>query len=424
VKREEPDAPDARAVRHLGSLLEVSKALAIQVELDPLLTVILDKATEVMEAERSTIFMHDEKLSVLRSHLSGQIKRDAVSLQLGVGIAGHAAKTLDLLNVPDAYADPRFNPRFDKETGFRTRNILCAPLLSRDGRLLGVIQLLNKKGDAAFSPEDETLLRAFASIAGVAIDRARLVAAVVESKRIEESLRLAHDIQMDMLTRRFPADRVSVHAALEPARGVGGDFYDVLGQEGRVWFAVGDVSGKGMGAALFMAITLTLFRSSAEVAADPAEVLSRMNRALARDNERSMFVTVFVARLDLASGRLTYANGGHNPPYVLRATGDIEALENAASPALGIVEEARYGNSELVLHQGDGMFLYTDGVTEAQSVDQSFYGVERLETLLQELVASSPADCVGRVVEAVGRFAAGAAPADDLTVLALRRPGN
>jgi len=420
--RLDPEAPDARAVRHLGSLLEVSKALAVQVELDPLLRVILDKATEVMDAERSTIFMHDEKLSVLRSHLSGQIARDAVHLQLGVGIAGHVAKTLTLLNVPDAYADPRFNPRFDKETGFRTRNILCAPLLSRDGRLLGVIQLLNKRGSAAFSAEDETLLAAFASIAGVAIDRARLVAVVVESKRIEESLRLAHDIQMGMLIRRFPDQGVSMHAALQPARGVGGDFYDVLAQDGRVWFTVGDVSGKGMGAALFMAITLTLFRASAEGAASPADVLARMNRGLARDNERAMFVTVFVGLLDLATGRVTYANGGHNPPYVLRAAGALEGLKNADSPALGVFEEAVYANSELDLGPGDGLFLYTDGITEAQAPDESFYGVERLEALLRGLVSSSPAECVDHVVGGVNGFASGAPPADDLTVLALRRP--
>ncbi len=417
------EAPDARAVRHLRSLLEVSKALAVQVELDPLLTVILNKATEVMEAERSTIFMHDDKVSVLRSHLSGQIKRDAVLLNLGVGIAGHVAKTLSLLNVPDAYADPRFNPRFDKETGFRTRNILCAPLLSQNGRLLGVIQLLNKRGTAAFSTDDETLLLAFASIAGVAIDRARLVAAVVESKRIEESLRLAHDIQMGMLTRRFPTGRVWMHAVLEPARDVGGDFYDLLEQDGRVWFVVGDVSGKGMGAALFMAITLTLFRASAEAAEGPAEVLARMNRALSRDNERAMFVTVFVALLDLATGKVTYANGGHNPPYVLRATGGLECLTNADSPALGVLEEARYANSELTLSPGDGMFLFSDGVTEAQAPDESFYGIERLEALLRSLASNSPSECVDRVVGAVNSFAQGAPPADDLTVLALRRPG-
>ena len=410
------------AVRHLSSLLEVSKALAVLVDLDPLLKVILDKATEVMEAERSTIFMHDEKLSVLRSHLSGQIARDAVNLHVGVGIAGHVAKTLDLLNVPDAYADARFNPKFDRETGFRTRNILCAPLLSRDGRLLGVIQLLNKRERAMFSTDDETLLRAFASIAGVAIDRARLVAAVVESKRIEESLRLAHDIQMGMLTRRFPTEGVSMHAALEPARDVGGDFYDLLEQDGRVWFAVGDVSGKGMGAALFMAITLTLFRASAESAENPAEVLARMNRALSRDNERAMFVTVFIALLDLDTGRVTYANGGHNPPYVLRAEGGLECLENAASPALGVLEEAKYANSDLTLRAGDGMFLYTDGVTEAQAPNESFYGIERLETLLRGLALASPAECVDRVVGAVNGFASGAPPADDLTVLALRRP--
>ena len=213
-----------------------------------------------------------------------------------------------------------------------------------------------------------------------------------------------------------------MHAALEPARDVGGDFYDLLEQDGRVWFTVGDVSGKGMGAALFMAITLTLFRSSAEFAENPAEVLARMNRALSRDNERAMFVTVFIALLDLDTGRVTYGNGGHNPPYVLRAEGGLECLENAASPALGVLEEAKYANSELTLRPGDGMFLYTDGVTEAQAPDESFYGIEQLEALLRGLALASPKECVDGVVGAVNGFASGAPPADDLAVLALRRP--
>ncbi|MBK5255704.1 MAG: SpoIIE family protein phosphatase [Vicinamibacteria bacterium] len=413
---------EAGAVRRLNSLLEVSMALAGEVDLDPLLSVILAKATDVMEAETSTIFLYDEDAEVLRSHVSGQLARDAVTLKLGVGIAGQVAKTLAVANVPDAYADPRFNPRYDRDTGFRTRNILCGPLQSRDGRLLGVVQLLNKKGRSGFSTDDQALLLAFASIAGVAIDRARLVEAAVESKRIEESLRLAHDIQMGMLTRRFPSQGVAMHADLEPARAVGGDFYDLLEQDGRVWFTVGDVSGKGMGAALFMAITLTLFRASAEGASSPAEVMSRMNRTLSRDNQRSMFVTVFIALLDIETGRVTFANGGHNPPYVLRESGVLECLSYAASPALGVFEDAVYANSDLALLPGDGMLLYTDGVTEAKAPNESFYGEARLEARLRGLAESPPADWVGGIMADVAAFAAGAPPADDLTLLALRRP--
>lgn len=411
---------DGGTSRRLNSLLEVSKALAVQVDLDPLLAVILEKAAEVMDAERSTLFLYDPKENVLRNHVSGELARHAVVVPLGVGISGHVAQTLEPLNVHDAYADPRFNPSFDRDTGFRTRNILCAALLSHDGRLVGVIQLLNKRGNAAFSEDDETLLRAFASIAGVAIDRTRLVAAALESKAIEEGLRLAHDIQMGMLTRRFPKGKFDMHAAIEPAKDVGGDFYDVLETDRYIWFTVGDVSGKGPGAALFMAITLTLFRASAAGLEDPSEVLGRMNRALSRDNDRMMFVTVFVARLDRETGHVLYSNGGHNPPYILRADGALECLETSLSPALGAFEEAVYTNAEFALRPGDMAILYTDGVNEAQAKDASFYGIERFETVLRQLGNSDAAAAVTRVVSSVGVFAAGAPPADDLTVLALR----
>lgn len=411
---------DGGTSRRLNSLLEVSKALAVQVDLDPLLEVILEKAAEVMDAERSTLFLYDPKANVLRNHVSGELARHAVVVPLGVGISGHVAQTLEPLNVHDAYADPRFNPSFDRDTGFRTRNILCAALLSHDGRLVGVIQLLNKRGNAAFSEDDEVLLRAFASIAGVAIDRTRLVAAALESKAIEEGLRLAHDIQMGMLTRRFPKGTFDMHAAIEPAKDVGGDFYDVLETDRYIWFTVGDVSGKGPGAALFMAITLTLFRASAAGLEDPSEVLGRMNRALSRDNDRMMFVTVFVGRLDRETGHVLYSNGGHNPPYILRAGGALECLETSLSPALGAFEEAAYTNAGFSLDKGDMAILYTDGVNEAQAKDGSFYGLERFEAVLRQLATSDAASAVTRVVSSVGVFAAGAPPADDLTVLALR----
>ena len=220
---------EASLVRNLNSLLEVSKALGGEARLDSLLGVIVGKATEVMDAERSSLFIFDEASQTLSIRMSEDVAQGQIRIPLGVGIAGHVAKTREPLNVPDAYADPRFNPKFDRDTGFRTRSILCAPALTNTGKLIGVIQVLNKAGHAAFTPEDERLLLAFASIAGIALDRARLVEAFLEKEKIESSLRLAHDIQMGMLPKRFPQrPEIDLFATLRPAKSVGGDLYDFI----------------------------------------------------------------------------------------------------------------------------------------------------------------------------------------------------
>lgn len=413
-----------RSVARLNSLLDVSRALAVELDLDPLLAVILEKAMSILEAERSTIFLYDSGSRTLRLHVSAELAKGSVTVPIGVGIAGHVAQTRELLNIEDAYADPRFNPQFDRETGFRTRSILCAPLLSHKGELVGVIQLLNRVDGGTFDPDTEEMVRAFASIAGVAIDRARLVESAIEAQRVEESLRLAHDIQMSMLPRVLPTgSNLDMSASLTPARSVGGDFYDVLKVGNRLWFAVGDASGKGVGAALFTAMTLTLFRVAATIARDPGEALARINRELARENDSMMFVTAFAGVLDLATGELVHANAGHPPPYRLRPDG-IEALTTTMAPALGVIDDAEYPLGRFTLAPSEGLLLFTDGVTEAQNPAGDLWGTEPLEAFLRDQRSEPCEVIVKQLVAAVGAFEAGALPADDLTLMALRRgPG-
>ena len=278
-KRPERRSGEASLVRHMNSLLEVSKALGAEARLDSLLGVVVAEATQVMEAERSSIFIYDEPSETLFIRVAEDVAQGRIRIPLGTGIAGHVARTREPLNVPDAYADPRFNPQVDRDTGFRTRSILCAPMISSTGKLIGVIQVLNKVGQASFTAEDESLLGAFASIAGIALDRARLVEAFLEKEKIESSLRLANDIQMGMLPKEFPRrPDLDLFATLRPAKMCGGDLYDFRLDGDRLWFVVGDVSGKGVPAALFMAITKVLLNSSVEVEQTPAAVLVRLSR--------------------------------------------------------------------------------------------------------------------------------------------------
>jgi serine phosphatase RsbU (regulator of sigma subunit) len=414
-------ANDSRLVRNLDALLAVSKAMASAIDLDSLLAIIQAHATEVMEAERGSIFVHDEATGTLWNRTSGGVATGDVRVPVGTGIAGHVARTREMLNVPDAYADPRFNPEVDRQTRFRTRSILCAPLHGREGKLLGVIQVLNKVAGGAFTHEDEALLGALASHAALALDRAQLVEAFVEKQRIEEGLRLAHDIQMAMLPRRFPRAReFELAADLRPARSVGGDLYDFLVDGDHVWFIVGDVSGKGVAAALFMAVAKTLFRASVEVSGSPASIFGRINRELCRENEGAMFVTAFAGRLDLRTGAVATANAGHPRPYRLGTDGAVTEVVAPPGLPLGVFEGHEYAMGALVLAPGESLYLYTDGMTEALSERGEEFSAARLAACLRAVAGRAAADVVRGSLAAVQAFTGGTAPSDDIAIMAVR----
>jgi len=258
-----------REIRNLNAILEVSKAMSSEIQLDNLLQVIVQKTVEIMEADLASLFLYDEGRNELWSkiaHKLGQLQE--IRFAVGVGIAGDVAKTRQVANIADAYTDPRFNPDFDKQTGYRTRSLLCLPMTSSKGKLVGVIQVLNKKDKGVFDERDESLLAALAAHAAVALERAQLTEVYVEKQRMDEALKLAREIQMGMLPKRFPPfphrPEIDLYAAIEPAREVGGDFYDfMLIDDDHLGFAIGDVSGKGVPASLFMSVTKTLLRVTA-----------------------------------------------------------------------------------------------------------------------------------------------------------------
>src|SRR5215204_3870081 len=326
------DSDSQRQARNLNALLRVSKALATEIRLDDLLQVIVQEAAEVLDADRASLFLYDESRNELWSKTTQRLEIKEIRVPLGIGIAGTVAKTRTPINSPDTYADARFYPKFDKETGYRTRSILCMPLIGNGDTLIGVIQVLNKKDQQVFNESDESLLGGLSAHITVALERARLIEAYVEKERMEEALKLAHDIQMSMLPKIFPPfperHEFDIFASIAPAKEVGGDFYDFFFiNDDHLCFAVGDVSGKGVPAALFMAVTKTLFRATAGNGGTPGEILARLNTDISHDNESCMFVTFFCAILNVRTGHVDYSNGGHNLPYYLRRDG-VSPLEN------------------------------------------------------------------------------------------------
>ncbi len=247
-------------------------------------------------------------------------------------------------------------------------------------------------------------------------------------ERIESELRIAHEIQMGILPKIFPAfperPEFDLYATIEPAREVGGDLYDFFFMdEDHLCFTVGDVSGKGVPASLFMAVTKTMIKTKATQGLTPEMVLTRVNQDLSIDNPSMMFVTLFLGILNIRTGSLAYCNGGHNPPYFIRGAGGIEPLESTEGMALGVMEDFNYFSKRINLHKGDTLYIYTDGVTEATNAAEELFSEKRLEQALDDLKESPIEDLVSGVMDRVRIFSEGVPQADDITMMILRYNG-
>lgn len=246
---------------------------------------------------------------------------------------------------------------------------------------------------------------------------------------IRQDLNVARDIQQGILPKVFPPfpgrTDFDIFGSMTAAREVGGDFYDFfMIDNDRLGFVIGDVSGKGVPAAIFMAVSRTLIRATGLNGAQPGECLQYVNNLLCNESVSSMFVTVFYGVLNMKTGALDYANAGHNPPYMLSVNGGpVEKLEHTGGILLGCFEDQPYVMKRRMLAPGEGIFLYTDGVTEAFDPDLRDYGVGRLQTLLGSLHGATAREIVVSVIDDVGRFTGQVPQSDDITMLMLKYLG-
>jgi sigma-B regulation protein RsbU (phosphoserine phosphatase) len=243
-------------------------------------------------------------------------------------------------------------------------------------------------------------------------------------EKIESELRIAREIQMGMIPHIFPPfpnlSEIDLFAILKPAKEVGGDLYDFfLLDERHLCFAIGDVSGKGIPASLFMAVTRTLLRSVADKEHEPATIVSVLNKSLATSNESNMFVTFFLGIIDLDSGVVRYTNAGHNPPVYIGNEGNASYLEVTKSIPLGIFDTFEYTQNELKLSKGDKLFLYTDGITEAENAVEVLYGEDRLLRTIKDNHFHNPKELIGLITYDVSLHVKGHDQSDDLTMLSL-----
>jgi serine phosphatase RsbU (regulator of sigma subunit) len=309
----------------------------------------------------------------------------------------------------------------------KIRSLLCVPLVCKDGRRLGVLQLDNARRGAAFRAEDLELLTAIALQAAVVLDNAALHAERLRDERLRVEVAMARDIQTGYLPSEFPSGEAGfeLFARVEPAHEVSGDLYDFFPlQDGRLAFCVGDVSGKGLPAALFMVAVHALFRHLAQTETGPAETLRRLDTALAADNSAGKFVTLACGVYDPPSGEMVLATAGHPPPLLRRPDGQVEPVAVSGGLPLGYGEVgAGLADTRRMLAPGETLILYTDGFTEGRDPGfRDLFGEARLREALGGPRTELPlAACADEARAAVQHFTGGSAPQDDLTLLLLRR---
>jgi len=411
-----------KQLQHLKELLEISKAMSIEKDFDQLIDLIVDAANRVMEAERSSLYIYDPETDELWTKIAHQT--DRFRIKVGTGIAGQVAECRELMNITDADTDPRHFKGIDKKSGFHTKTILCGPLINHEGKLIGVLQVLNRKTPPHyFTPYDEELFQAFASNIAVTLDQARLTEEYIAKQKIEHDLQLAREIQQGLLPKETPEIvGFELYGWSEPCDETGGDYFDYVPMEdGTLGLVIADVTGHGIGPALLMAGARASARAAAQLGGSIDQLLHLVNNLLAKDLGGGRFVTLFWGVLDAKARTLTYSSAGHGHSVIYRAAdGALEELESTAPP-LGIMRDLEFpvgGTYEL--HPGDIFLMTTDGIEEAMNSSSEEFSRERLREVLCANAGETAEKIGGAIRDAVKAFMAGAAQRDDLTMVVLK----
>lgn len=399
----------------LELLAFVNRAFAEALDINDTLKKTLEHITHHLDAEGGALFLLDEDGQALRCEACvGPTDITGLTIKSDEGIVGRSVQSNTGEIIRDTSKDPQFLKSVDDETGFYTRSILCAPMTVQDEKI-GAIEMVNRRGgDGLFSVSDLHTLQALSTSAGFAIMNARQSEALVEQERINRELELAAEIQRSLLPGKgdigYPVAGVN-----HPARVVSGDFYDFFSlDDGRICFNLGDVSGKGMNAALLMAKTASLFRCLGKEIHDPGRLLSRVNDEICETITRGMFVTMVGGIYNPRSGVVRIANAGHEPVLVHHPDGSFVEV-SADAPPLGIVPGLD-GIKEVEIELGNGaLYIFTDGVTEGYLADGSELGQDGVRHLISDNMGKSPQERLAAVMAPVGSL--GGKLRDDLTML-------
>ena len=384
----------------LALLADISQCFASSLNIEETLKNAIEQFVHYMDAEAASIFLLQDDHKVLVCHeCVGPVDICGLRLQANQGIVGKAVMSKTCRMVRDVTEDEDFSKTVDMGTGFQTRSILCAPLLVR-GECIGALELINKRGgDGLFDEEDRHIVMALASASALAIHNARMATEVAEQERIRRELDLARELQLDLLPDE-EGTLLPIQGKNVPALEVSGDFYDFFKRpDGRIYFNLADVSGKGMNSALLMAKVSSLLHHLAKTVDEPGKLLTLVNEEVCETVSHGMFVTIVTGFIDSDKNQITLANAGHQPPLYHHPDGQFQEIP-ALAPPLGIMPGTEFPESVIKL-DGGCLYLFTDGVTEASDERGNKLNVSGLIELIRNSATIEPGKRLEELVATV-----------------------
>ncbi len=409
-----------RLLQEISTVLEVTRAIEGGGDIQLLLETIMEKCMEVMGVEAVSLMLAmddgDLEFRVALGPRGKQVKR--YRIKPGQGIAGKVAQSGKPMLIPEAYNDPRFDPSFDKRSGFRTHSILCVPMQHR-GKTIGVVQALNRFDGKSFNEHDLRTFTIFAGQAAVAIENSRLLIKALENEKIKSQIAVAAEIQRLIVPEKLPAiPRLKMHGRYIPCQGIGGDFYTVVPlNDDETIVAIADVSGKGVPGALLVSTLNATLKAYLEFTSDLGLVMKKLNRLIMELSTADRFITMFLAKINTRIGEIEYISAGHNPQFLLRRPFKVNELSSTGM-AIGIIDY-NYRSQRVSFQTGDILLLYTDGVVEARGGKMKEFGEERLAAIMVEEKSGDVSRLCENIITAVTEYSTPGLPQDDVTLLAI-----
>jgi phosphoserine phosphatase RsbU/P len=408
------------SAQDLQKVLEVTRALAAPFDLMTMLSEVTAAARQVLQAERASVWLHDAPADQLVLKVATDVQD--IRIPLGTGMVGACARERRVINVPDCYADPRFDPSVDKRTGYRTRCALTLPLIDHKGGLVGVMQVLNRAG-GVFDAADEALATALAAQCAVALQRVQMMDALIEGERMKQELELARSVQMSTLPSAMPqVPGYDAFGMSRPATETGGDTFDLAQRDGAMLIVLGDATGHGIAPALSVTQMHAMLRMALRLGTGLEATYLQLNNLLGETMAEDRFITAFIGLLDPAAHTVRYVSPGQGPIiHFHAATGACSAHKPTGFPLGAMPLLKSRPATELGLDPGDILVLLSDGIYEYSRRDGEQFGEQRVMGIVAAHAQQSMEALCARLLAELETFAAGAPQEDDITVVLLKR---
>ena len=411
-------ATEAEALRRV---LEVTRKLAAPFDLDTMLTEVVDVSRNILDADRGTVFLYDENADELVVRVATEF--GSIRIPANKGIVGESARTKKLINVPDCYADERFNRDIDKQTGYRSRCMLTIPLLGFEDSLVGVLQILNKN-HGTFDEQDEFIAMALAAQAAVVLHRAKITEQIIESEKLDREIAVARDVQIGTLPKQMPSiEGYGFAGAFAPTDQTGGDLYDFVPiDDQRLFLLMGDATGHGIGPALSATQVRAMLRVAIRLNASLGDAFVHINDQLCDDLPDDRFVTGFFGLLDASEHKVYFHSGGQGPIMHYRAKSGEYDWHPATTFPLGYMPQTDLAEPlEVDLEPGDILGLISDGIYEYENENGVQFGQKGVAKVIDSLPDANAEEVVTGIMQAVRQHGGSVPQADDITIVLARR---